>query len=65
MAKQKTNKDFIAIQYSDNLVSACNSFEIDPTDENVKIIDSFETLEEAKEAAEAHAATDEKLTYKF
>ncbi len=65
MAKKKTNLDFVVIEYNDNLISACNSFEIDPTDAKVKIIASFGTIEEAMQAAKKHADKNEKLTYKF
>jgi len=64
MAKKKTTLDFVAVEYTDGLTSACNSFEIDPTDERVKILDSFKTIEEAQAAAEKHA-TENNLTYKF
>ncbi len=63
MAKKKT-LNFAAVEYTDELCSAAHVEEFDTTDDRVKILETFETLEEAKEHAEKHA-DENKLTYKF
>lgn len=63
MAKTK-KLNFAAVEYTDAIVSAGHVEEYNTTDERVKIVSTFETLEEAKEAAEKHAE-ENNLTYKF
>lgn len=67
MAKKKNTPieiPFVVVEYSDGIVSAAHTFDIDEKDERVTIVERFDDLEEAKTYAQEHAKLND-LNYKF